>query len=261
MRFLAVDDEDLALQNLMDAIREAAPTCELTGFTSPREAAAYARANTLDVAFLDIELGSANGLTFAKELKELQPNLRIIFVTSYDQYAVDAFAVRATGYLLKPVTSEDIRRELTFAYGAPPRAAQVRVQTFGGFDVFADGKPLVFNRAKAKELLALLVDRRGNVVTTREACAVLWEDRPYTRLQKNYFQTVVSDLRATLRDAGMEDILVKSRNALSIAPAKLDCDSYRFLDGEVRAINSYRGVYMRSYSWAEFRIGEFEWQL
>ena len=74
---------------------------------------------------------------------------------------------------------------------------------FGGFEVYVDGTALSFGRAKAKELLAYFVDRRGAGVTTREACAVLWEDAPYDTARKNYFQTVVADLRASLREAGL----------------------------------------------------------
>lgn len=258
MTFLIVDDEPLALESLTEAVCAAAPGCLPAAFPSPRAALEYARSNPIDTAFLDIELGSMSGLALALALKKLQPDLHIIFVTSYDHYAVDAFAIHATGYLLKPVAEADIRRELTFIYGEATVRQRVRVQTFGGFDVFVDGRPLSFGRAKAKELLALLVDRRGNSITTREACAVLWEDEPYTTTRKNYFQAVVSDLRTTLRSAGAGGILVKSHNALSIDPTQLDCDSYRFFDGDPQAVNSYRGDYMRNYSWAEFRMGEFD---
>ena len=85
-----------------------------------------------------------------------------------------AFELHATGYLMKPVTAEDIRRELTFLYKDSGRDKRVRVQTFGGFDVFVDGKPLEFKRSKSKELLAYLIDRHGANVTTGELCAALW---------------------------------------------------------------------------------------
>ncbi|WP_312279830.1 hypothetical protein [Oscillibacter sp.] len=104
---------------------------------------------------LKIEMGSTNGLVLAKQLK---PDLHIIFVTSYAQYAVDAFKLHATGYLMKPALTEDITQELTFLYGEGiPSAKQVRVQTFGCFEISVDGKPLQFKRSKAKELLVCLI--------------------------------------------------------------------------------------------------------
>ena len=52
------------------------------------------------------------------------------------------------------------------------------IRTFGHFDVFVDGEAILFNHSKAKELLALLVDRRGGFVGATEAISCLWEDEP-----------------------------------------------------------------------------------
>lgn len=259
-RFLAVDDEPLALRDLKQALCSVMPESECVDFRTPQEVIEYVKTTVIDVAFLDIEMGNANGIVLAKRIKDIQPKVHIIFVTSHPQYAVEAFSVRATGYILKPVETEDIKRELTFIYGDTCVNSEkvIHVQTFGGFDVFVGEQRLTFKRAKAKELLAYLVDRRGNSITTREACAVLWEDSLYSSSQKNYLQNIVVELRATLREAGIEDIFIKSRNSLAIAPSLFQCDSYRFMDGDPVAINNYRHDYMPSYSWAEFTLGILE---
>lgn len=263
MNIIVVDDEPLALKDLVRALRSVRSGCEPHEFSTPRAALAYAREHRADVAFLDIEMPGMSGLALAKKLKDVQPDLHIVFVTSYEQYAVDAFALHATGYLLKPVQESELERELTFVYGHRPRSgrALMRVQTFGGFEALVGGEPLAFRRSKAKELLALLVDRRGAALTSREACAVLWEDEPCTASQHSYYQSLVADLRATLAEAGAGDVLVKSWNSLAIDPGTLDCDSYRFLDGDPEAVNSYRGAYLPSYSWAEFSTGPFRSRL
>lgn len=260
MQFLIVDDEPLVLRDIAEALKEAVPGCEVRPFSSPYEALDCVKKSPFDAAFLDIELGCLNGIALAKKLKDLRPEIHIIFVTGYRKYAVDAFSVHATGYLLKPASTEDIRRELTFLYkNLPNKAGQtIRVQTFGGFDIFVNGTALVFNRAKSKELLAYLIDRRGVSVTTREACAILWEDAPYDTAQKNYFQTVLACLRSTLQRAGIGDILIKNHNTLAIDPEKLLCDSYQFWDGDPLAVNQYRRDYMACYSWAEFTLGQME---
>ncbi len=258
MRFLVLDDEPYALKDLEEALREARPEAMLFPFTSPGQALKYAKIEKMDVAFLDIELGSMNGLVLAKKLKDIQPDIHIIFVTSYEKYAVGAFQIHATGYLMKPATVEDIKRELTFLYGDADRDKRVQVQTFSGFAVYIEGKALECKRSKSMELLACLVDRQGAPITTREACAVLWEDKPYDNAQKNYFQSLLLDLRTALREHGAEDILVRRRNSLAIDPKRLDCDSYRFLDGDPWAINRYRHDYLPSYSWAEFRVAQME---
>lgn len=258
MNYIAVDDEPFALEDLGEAVRKAAPSCGLTCFTGPGAALQYVEGNPVDTAFLDIELGSVNGLVLAKQLKDIRPDIHIIFVTSYEQYAVQAFQIHATGYLMKPVTAEDIRRELTFLYGEISVEKTVRVQTFGGFEVFVNGRPLQFKRARTKELLAYLIDRRGGSVTMGEACAVLWEDGTGSMAQKSYLRNLITDLRAALRSAGAEDILVKNYNSLAVNPKLLDCDIYRFIEGDPRAVNSYRHDYMPGYSWAEFSISVLE---
>ena len=260
MNYLAVDDEKFALEDLEETLRETQPNCTLFASSLPGEALEYAAKAPVDVAFLDIELGSTSGLLLAKKLKDLQPEIHIIFVTSHEQYAFHAIQLRATGYLMKPVTAEDIRRELTFLYGDPPSPHKIRVQTFGGFDVFIDGSPLQFKRAKTKELLAYLVDRRGVSVTIGTICAVLWEDED-SSVKKSYLRNLVADLRATLDGVGASNVLNKGFNCLSINPERLDCDSYRFLAGDPQAVNSYRHDYMPQYSWAEFSVGILEERL
>lgn len=258
LKFLVVDDEPLALQDLEDNLRQLRPHAVISGFTSARAALKLARTETFDTAFLDIELGYVSGLFLAKQLKELQPGIHIIFVTSYSQYALDAFSVHATGYLLKPVEPEALERELTFLYGKPETEKRVYIRTFGGFELLVDGKPVQFKRAKAKELLAYLVDRMGSGVTTKEACAILFEDAPYDTSQKNYFQTIVTELKSALKQAGIEEILKKTRNNLAVDVNAFECDSYQFLKGDAASVNQYRGDYMPSYSWAEFSAAAFE---
>ena len=254
MNFLVVDDEPLILQDLEDTLKRIRPSCTVHSFTSARQALSEAEREIYDAAFLDIELGYTNGILLAKQLKELQPNLPVVFVTSYEKYAVDAFSIHAAGYLLKPVEEEQLERELTFLK-LKNIAKRCVITTFGGFDISVDGKPLSFKRAKAKELLAYLVDRKGCRVTTKEACAVLWEDLPYNSARKNYFQTLMVELKNTLKEAGAENILHKSRNSYAVNPQNFDCDYYRFLQGDITAINQYHGDYLICYSWAEFTIG------
>ncbi len=254
MNYIAVDDEPFALKDLEEALAEAAPDSVLRTFGVPSEALAYVRDHPFDAAFLDIELGSMNGLVLAKKLKDLCPQAHIIFVTSYKQYALGAIQMHATGYLLKPVTAEALRRELTFAYGEALRQKRVRAQTFGGFDIFVDGRPVTFKRAKSKELLAYLIDRRGVSVTAADACAALWGDASIKASKKGYFRIVVKGLREALQAAGIEEILLRSWNSLAILPERLDCDSYHFLDGDPQAVNSYRHDYLCCYEWAEFRL-------
>ena len=227
---------------------------EVTGFTRPREALEWLGTHPVDLALLDIDMPEINGLMLAEQLKRRHPDAAIIFLTAFPQYAVQAFKLRATGYLLKPVSPLELEEEVAYACARKPRhsAGHIVAQTFDNFEILVDGETLAFRRAKSKELLAYLIDRNGKGVTRPDIFAALWEDAPYDRTMQKYLDVVVRSLRETLRDAGIEEILeVKSGN-LRIRPEQLDCDLYRFLEGEAEAVNAFRGEYMQDYSWAIF---------
>lgn len=256
MNIIAVDDETLALGYMLKILKAAAPGNNFKGFEDPFSALDYLRENPVDIAFLDIEMYGLNGIELAKQFKEAAPAVKIIFSTGFPDYALDAFSVHANGYLLKPPTVEAVKSEID-NLGLPPATSQkrVRVQAFGNFEVFVDNAPLRFGRAKAKELFAYLVDRKGSGSTTAELISVLWEDRDLSHSLQSQFQTVAADMLKTFKAVNAEEVLIKKRNYLSVDTEKLDCDYYNFLKGDTRAINSYAGEYMSNYSWAEFTTG------
>lgn len=255
MRFLAVDDEPLILDELVSVLHSSCPDSEILSFTWPDDALEAAKMQPVDVAFLDVKMGGMTGLQLAARLKKIKPDIHIVFVTGYQEYAVEAFTLHATGYLLKPVSEEAINRELTFIYGNPKTEGRIKIKTFGGFDVYVDGILLKFDRTKAKELLAYLVDRRGSSVTTGEICADLFEDTD-DKAAKGYLRILLHELKKTLKKAETEDILIKGHNSYAIAPEKIDCDYYHFLEGDPVAVNQYQNDYLPSYGWAEIHNAE-----
>lgn len=131
----------------------------------------------------------------------------------------------------------------------------LKIQTFGNFEVFYAGKPVAFSRAKSKELLAYLIDRRGAAVTTAEACGVIWEDKEYNFSLQRQFQTIVSDLIKSLKRHKCDHIICRKRNCLSVDVSGLECDFYKLLEGDKSAKALYHGEYMSNYSWAELTAG------
>lgn len=257
MRIIVVDDEQFALDHLKGLLEEFRPNCEIHCFSSPISALKYMKKTPADVALLDVEMYEMSGIELAKKLKDIYANVNIIFVTGYSDYALDAFSIHASGYLLKPTSGKQLERELNNLRIEPRRESnkRVRVQTFGNFEVFVDNEPIEFARTKSKELLAYLVDRKGAGTTTAALIAVLWEDKEYSVSLQKQFQTLVSDLMKTLKYLGVEDIIIRKRNNMYIHPDKIDCDYYSFLKGDAKAVNAYTGEYMSNYSWAEFTMG------
>ena len=205
MKILCVDDEPLMLQMLEMAIKEAQPDADVLAFDDQDELLEDAKSGGCDIAFLDIHMRGMNGVELAKELKAVNPKMNIIFVTGFSEYTGDAMRLRASGYIMKPVTAEAVKEELSelrFPI-VPKENALLRVQCFGNFDVFTpDGKPVHFERSKAKEIFAYLVHRHGSSCTTREIAAALFEDEPYDKKQQSYLQTLMHALTKSLKTVG-----------------------------------------------------------
>lgn len=257
MRILAVDDKTMPRKVLVRAITEAAPDAEVVACGSASEVLALPDVTTFDVAFLDIDMPGRNGVELARELKRLNPRINIVFATGFGEYMADAFSLHSSGYLMKPVTTEAVAAELENLRYVPevPTEAdgdKLVVRCFGDFEVFAQGQALSFDRAKSKELFAYLVDRRGAIVSMREAEAVLWEDAPNgEKVSGSYLRTLVADIKRALDACGHSAALVKRYGEIGIDTKQISCDYYDYLGGDPLAINAWRGEYMSQYSWAE----------
>ncbi|MEG2733000.1 MAG: response regulator [Clostridium sp.] len=253
MNIIAVDHDETALRDLVGAIKEALTNINLWEFHEGSQALDFFKDHHCDIAFLDIDLGDMNGIALAKQIKQISPRVNIIFVTRHMEYAEEAFSIYASGYLRKPVSKEKILSEAAnLRYPVPGYLSpRIRIQTFGHFEVFVNEKPLHFANAKAKELFALLVDRRGAGLTTAEISSILWENEPYSVIQKNKVQKAIMQMRNTLQIVGCSDILRKEHNSTAVNTEMLFCDYYEFLKKNDQYIRSFTGEYMAQYSWAE----------
>lgn len=252
MTAICVDDEPLVLQLTLSLFRDLPGFQEVEGFAGPLEALDWLENHTPDIALLDIDMPGMNGLELARRIRDMHPDTAIIFLTGYSEYALDAFQLHASGYLMKPINREKLASEVEYALSGRNRvkASNVFAKTFGNFDLLVDGRPLVFKRSKSKELLAYLVDRHGGNVSRPEAFAVLWEDTFYDRAMQKQMDVVIRSLRSTLEEAGVGEIFEIQSGWMRILPERMDSDLFRFLDGNREAIQEYRGEYMSAYSWA-----------
>lgn len=262
MKIFALDDEEKALELLMDSIKEASPDSDLEGFRTAEELLEKAKNNPPDVAFLDIQIaGDKTGLDIALMLKEIKKNINIIFCTGYSEHMATAFGMHASGYITKPVTRKKVENELeNLRNPVDISQTEVYIKTFGHFEVFINGKPLTFKRQKSKELLALLVDREGVSLSTEQVAVYLYEDKNYDMKLRNQINTYISDLKKDLQSVGVGDLLIKSWGHIGVDKTKFTCDAYEFWKGEPYAINQYAGEYMINYSWAEESAARFYWK-
>ena len=110
---IMVDDNKVILSDSLPVLEEVLPNAMITGFIWPREAIEYAKTNQVALAILDIELGTASGLDLCRTLQEINPRTNVIYLTAYPDYSLDAWNTDACGFMVKPLTTEGVRRQLT----------------------------------------------------------------------------------------------------------------------------------------------------
>ena len=134
----------------------------------------------------------------------------------------------------------------------PQDGKRVVIRTFGYFNVIIDGQPIAFQHEKSRELLALLVDSQGKFVSSSEIISCLWEDEPVNDNTRSRCRKAVFYLREMLEKYGLEDLIEStSKGYRRIRAEQIDCDLYRYFDGEQAFVKAFRGAYMTDYSWAE----------
>lgn len=112
MRIVIIDDERPARSELVHQIRELLPEAVITEGDSGAAALEIAGEGRYDLFFLDINLGDIAGTALVKAIRKMQPGAKIVFVTAYSEYAVDAFDLGVSDYVLKPYDKSRIRKVL-----------------------------------------------------------------------------------------------------------------------------------------------------
>ena len=161
MKVLLVDDEQLQLIRLEGACKNVLPDATFLSLSNPVKALEVSKNGDIDLAFLDIEMPEINGIQLAKKLKAINPKTKIIFVTAFNDYALEAYKLHASGYITKPVSEEQIKEEIDELNKTIDLISNKRLQIkcFGNFEIFHNGEPVKFSYQKSKEVFAYLIDR------------------------------------------------------------------------------------------------------
>jgi DNA-binding LytR/AlgR family response regulator len=109
---IMVDDNKAILSDSLSVLEEAVPNATITGFTKPKLAIQYAKVNRTDLAILDIEMGTASGLDLCRALLEINPCTKVVYLTAYPEYSLNAWDTDASGFMVKPLTLDGVRRQL-----------------------------------------------------------------------------------------------------------------------------------------------------
>ena len=245
---IAVDDEALMLGALTAAIEASNDITSVARFSDCEAALEYAKSNPIDIAFLDINMRGMGGLALAEKIVSARPACKIVFCTGYEEYAISAFKLHASGYLMKPISAEDVQGEIDNIKGMRAQEKLLTVKCFGDFEVYAKNEKMVFKRLKTKELFAFLVDRKGAGMTAKQICAVLFPDDMDDAKNSAYLRQLVMDLKNTLKAVGAESVLCHETPCYRVDTGLIKCDYISYLE---TGKPEFHGEYMTQYSWAE----------
>ncbi|MGG1514305.1 response regulator [Paenibacillus oryzisoli] len=282
MKVILVDDEPLALIGLQRALEREARGIEIAAsYTSPKEVIEGALLHRPEAVFLDIHMPEVDGLMLARQLQAAVPGIEIIFVTSYDHYAVRAFQLYALDYIVKPVHSQRLRQTIqrvqeklmlkkmmkaTDANVPMIRClGQIRFQLPN-----ADAIVPKWRTSKVQELFAYLLHHRGQMVYRSLLLELLWPDIEEAKAASHLY-TSIYHIRQTLKTSGMGETIsirigeLQTGYRLELGDARVDADIWeeevhrlRALDIDTaesyeRALAAYSGDYLGNYPylWAE----------
>lgn len=247
MNVIALDDELESLllfaSHLVDI-----PDVSINIFQNKyEEALAYAKFHKVDIVFLDIVMPEINGIELARMFIKNDPMIKIVFTTGYTQNEEairEEFKNNLLGFCYKPYDSNSIKEFIIKLKSLTE--TKIYFKMFPRFDLFVNDVLVDFERSKAKELLALLVDHRGGVVTLEEAITKLWIDKNVD-LAKRLYRDAISRLRTKLKEFGIDYIINFNRARTSLNVQYVSCDYYDYLD---KKSNNFNGEYLRPYEWA-----------
>jgi len=223
MKAIVVDDEWLVAEQI-DRMLVNAGVKVLGRCMNPHEALGMAKTLQPDVLFLDIEMPELSGLEIAERVYADKLDMEVVFITAYNQYALDAFRVNALDYLLKPVMEEDLQRSLERighrkqprggAVGSGGQRTAVVASLFGKFALHLDGgsEPVRWVTSKCAELFAyMLLQPREKEVSKWELIEALWPAQNGEKASIN-LRSTVSRVNKTLRDCRSGMALASVRN-------------------------------------------------
>lgn len=273
IRIAAVDDEIHVLERFERMVLEM-NELELCGlFQTGEELLSYLQDHPLDAVFLDIEMPGINGLQLSERILDLNENIDIVFVTAFNQFAVEAFELQALDYILKPLTQERLTKTIKRLLKTKKTVASsqnVVFQCFGHFEMFINGEVLVWKNSKAKEILAFLIHKRGIPLNWEKIADAVWPEFDSEKAHTNFHATTYL-LRKRLAAAGIAQIMENSRGNYRVVTNQISCDLYELEDRIIgNQINRKEDIslfeqleqkgYMEEdgYSWAQPKAAELE---
>lgn len=278
---ILVDDENPALMQL-ERLLQADGRIQIEGrYLTAAEGLNKLGETKIDVVFLDINMPGMSGLQWAERFLELDPNVKIVYVTAHSDYALDAFEQYALDYVLKPVMPNRLEKTIDrllawtnavkMSGGTPSQNQPVyRVQLFKRLELSDErgiGGRLKWRTGKAQELFAFLLYHKGEWLTKDFIIETVLKDQ-FTEKTAAMLHTSIYHIRKLLKEWGADAEIEYSLDSYRLNCCSLKTDVERYeqmikqlqdLDGEAymqaanEAVSLYKGDYLEDhgFEWAE----------
>lgn len=269
IRVIIVDDEQPAVDKMEKLLKESNNVKIEGKFTDPVKALEFIKNTSIDAAFLDIEMPEMSGMELAKKTMDLYGHVSIIFMTAYDEYAVEAFRVDAIDYLMKPVDRGHLKETLDrIAERIKHRGSfsPNQIYCFGQFKIISEQGEVKFRTAKAEELLAFFINQEGAEVSRSEITDRMWPEFDGDKAVAN-FNTTLYYMKKALSHYDVDIFVERIRDRYRLNIHSIDCDYHQFKSfvtslEEINAHNImtceqiaalYSGDYLEEYksAWSE----------
>jgi len=255
MRAIIVDDEPIMLRSFLRNSEGIRDLTIVGKFEYALDALDYAKDHVFEAAFLDVEMPEMNGIELAKKLREKNPGLLVVFVSAYDKYIRDSNAIGADYYIIKPYKRETLEMMMDrLRLLCKRQEKDIYIRTFGVFSVLKNEKPIMI-KGKAKEILALIVTKRGKEISNEEIYSTIWENREYDNVHMKVYYNALSRLRGVLAEYEMSELLVSTARGQMVNTELFDCDYYAWLDKNEGNRDRFEGEFLSEYSWGEYILG------
>ncbi len=228
IKAITVDDEWYNLEEISDLIDATGIIKVIKKYQNPVKALEEVEELLPEVAFIDVEMYEIDGITLARSLREKIPEILIIFVTSWEKYAIHAFDLDAVDYILKPIRMERFVKTIEkissiISKNAAAKSARLKIQCFDKLKVSIDGAAVRWERAKAEELFAFLLLNHGDYVHKDVIIDNLWENHVPSKALP-ILQTSVSRIRSIFSELHNEVILDYNTNKYCLTVVDGWCD-------------------------------------
>ncbi|AZN39698.1 response regulator [Paenibacillus albus] len=252
MKVILVDDEPM-MHLIMGKMLDKLPGIEVAGaFVNTKQAAAFLNENDdIGLAFVDISMPDETGMAFTAKLEQARSPVQIVFVTSHKEFALDAYDLSVTDYLVKPVSQERLARTVNRALAirtahgsldasretAVCAAPRMNVTTLGDVSIGSESLRVKWISRKCAELFAYLLLHRGKRIPRSRLVADIFGGM-HLENAVNYLNTTVYQLRKSLEPLGLRENVRSENDGYALELPQEAFIDYAVFEQQVRNMQS-----------------------